>query len=419
MNVWKEKFGTGARRAVAILCLVCLLTCFGTVRASAAGNARITVASCSAEQEASVSVAVRLDGNPGLWGLKLRIGYDASAMTLDAVDTGSLFSEDELTFSESLSKNPYVIVASRGKLEDLTGDGSLVTLKFFVKDGAEQKEYPVTVEIVQAVNVAGENVSIDAANGSVTVAKCLHERKQWITTEEAACEKAGVEVLTCKKCAATFETRSLSATGHQHTEVRDAVAATHTQAGYTGDTYCTDCGKLISQGHAIEKLTEEHVHTPELVGGQAATEEAAGWNDYYECDCGAFFEDENGNTPIENLTNWKALGGNGYIAKLVHGTDANNDHICDYCNKQVSECKDEDSDHICDICGKRISEEPEWPDWPFFPGREDLIPSDLIVIGNRAAEAGEENPNTGAEVPRIFSAIAVLAGAAFLLSKKR
>lgn len=257
MNVWKKRFGTGARRAVAILCLVCLLACFGTVRASAAGNARITVASCSADQKASVSVAVRLDGNPGLWGLKLRIGYDASAMTLDAVDTGSLFSEDELTFSESLSKNPYVIVASRGKLENLTGDGSLVTLKFSVKAGAEQKEYPVTVEIVQAVNVAGENVSIDAANGSVTVVKCPHERKQWITTEEAACEKAGVEVLTCKKCAATFETRSLSATGHQRTEVRDAVAATQTQAGYTGDTYCTDCGKLISQGQAIEKLPAE------------------------------------------------------------------------------------------------------------------------------------------------------------------
>ena len=257
MNVWKKRFGTGPRRVVAILCLVCLLACFGTVRASAAENARITVASCSAEQNSSVSLAVRLDGNPGLWGLKLRIGYDASAMTLDAVDAGSLFSEDELTFSESLSKNPYVIVASRGKLEDLTGDGSLVTLKFSVKPSAEQKDYPVTVEIVQAVNVAGENVSIAAANGSVTVVKCLHEMKQWVTTEEAACEKAGVEVLTCKKCAATFETRSLPATGHQHTEVRDAVAATQTQTGYTGDTYCTDCGKLISQGQTIEKLPAE------------------------------------------------------------------------------------------------------------------------------------------------------------------
>lgn len=284
MNAWKKRFGIGARRAVAILCLVSLLACFGTVRANAAGNARITVASCSAEQSSSVSLAVSLDGNPGLWGLKLRIGYDSSAMTLDAVDAGSLFSEDELTCSESLSKNPYVIVASRGKLEDLTGDGSIVTLKFSVKAGAEKKEYPVTVEIVQAMNVAGENVSIDAANGSVTVVECLHQVKQWVTTEAAACEKAGTEVLTCKKCAATFETRSLSATGHQHTEVRNAVAATQTQTGYTGDTYCTDCGKLISQGVTIEKLpsetqptepqpteTEPVGTTPQITSGDHAT----------------------------------------------------------------------------------------------------------------------------------------------------
>ena len=257
MNAWKKRFGIGTRRAVAILCMVCLLACFGPVWVSAAGNARITVASCSAEQSASISLVVRLDGNPGLWGMKLRVSYDSSAMTLDAVDTGSLFSEDELTYSASLSKNPYVIVASRGKLEDLTGDGSLVTLKFSVKADAEQKDYPVIVEIVQAVNVAGEDISIDTANGSVTVVKCLHQVKQWVTTEEAACEKAGTEVLTCKKCAATFETRSLPATGHQHTDVRDAVAATQTQTGYTGDTYCTDCGKLISQGVIIEKLPTE------------------------------------------------------------------------------------------------------------------------------------------------------------------
>ena len=254
MSVWKKRIEICVRKAAVLLCLACLLTCFCVSQVSGAQNAQITVTSCSAEPNSSVSLAVRLDGNPGLWGLKLRIGYDSSAVTLDAVDAGGLFSENELTYSESLSKNPYVIVASRGKLEDLTGDGTIVTLTFSVKTDAQEKAYPVTVEIAQSVNVAGESVSIAAASGSISVVECLHQVKQWVTSEAATCEKTGTEALICKKCTAVFETRSLPTTDHLHTEVRGAVAATQTQTGYTGDTYCTDCGKKIAQGEVIAKL---------------------------------------------------------------------------------------------------------------------------------------------------------------------
>ena len=42
---------------------------------------------------------------------------------------------------------------------------------------------------------------------------------------------------------------------HAHTEIRNAKSATVTETGYTGDTYCKDCGKLISSGTTIAKLT--------------------------------------------------------------------------------------------------------------------------------------------------------------------
>lgn len=38
---------------------------------------------------------------------------------------------------------------------------------------------------------------------------------------------------------------------HQKTEVRNTVDATCTDEGYTGDTYCSDCGELIEQGKTI------------------------------------------------------------------------------------------------------------------------------------------------------------------------
>lgn len=65
------------------------------------------------------------------------------------------------------------------------------------------------------------------------------------------------------------------------------------------------------------KIKVTHTHNPVKVNGQAATETASGWKDYYKCDCDALFEDKNGTTPIENLDTWKAEGGNGYIPPLA------------------------------------------------------------------------------------------------------
>lgn len=45
---------------------------------------------------------------------------------------------------------------------------------------------------------------------------------------------------------------------HTNTEVRDAVAATCTEDGYTGDTYCLDCGEKIAEGEVIPATG----HTP-------------------------------------------------------------------------------------------------------------------------------------------------------------
>ena len=50
---------------------------------------------------------------------------------------------------------------------------------------------------------------------------------------------------TCDTCGA-----SLTCT-HAHTEVRDAKDATCKEEGYTGDTYCTDCGDKVSTGQPI------------------------------------------------------------------------------------------------------------------------------------------------------------------------
>ena len=43
---------------------------------------------------------------------------------------------------------------------------------------------------------------------------------------------------------------------HSNTEVRNKKDATTSSEGYTGDTYCKDCGKLISSGESIPKIKQ-------------------------------------------------------------------------------------------------------------------------------------------------------------------
>lgn len=76
-------------------------------------------------------------------------------------------------------------------------------------------------------------------------------------TKAATCTEKGVKTYTCTVCGAT-KTEEIAATGHQHTEVRNKVEATCTKEGYSGDTYCTDCGEKLSSGTEIAKKAHEY-----------------------------------------------------------------------------------------------------------------------------------------------------------------
>lgn len=64
-----------------------------------------------------------------------------------------------------------------------------------------------------------------------------------------------------------YETESVSITitrsecDHIHTEIRNQREATCTQTGYTGDTYCTDCDKLLGMGKELAALGHDYKAT--------------------------------------------------------------------------------------------------------------------------------------------------------------
>lgn len=108
----------------------------------------------------------------------------------------------------------------------------------------------------------------------------------------------------CAKCDATVEV-----------QVKDANAATCTDAGYTGDVYCTTCGELVSSGSVIP----------------APGHDTADVDNDHICDR------------------------TGCTAVISTCADGDNDHYCDVCNKELTTCADSDNDHNCDVCGKGLT----------------------------------------------------------------
>ena len=105
----------------------------------------------------------------------------------------------------------------------------------------------------------------------------------------ATCTESGIMLYTCKDNDDSYE-EEIPATGHQHTELRNVSEATCAQEGYTGDTYCKDCGIKLSSGTVIPstghgtkitKFVKEATYTQEGYTG-----------DIYCQDCGTLLEEE-------------------------------------------------------------------------------------------------------------------------------
>ena len=143
-----------------------------------------------------------------------------------------------------------------------------------------------------------------------------HSWDEGTVTKPATCTEEGVLTVECQVCQAT-KTEPIQPSGHtfgeeqvsednlivykecetcgyreiianlgcehENTETKNAVVATCTKDGYTGDTVCTDCGKTLQTGNVISATG----HTEEVIPGKAATCTETGLTEGKKCSvCG-------------------------------------------------------------------------------------------------------------------------------------
>ena len=141
------------------------------------------------------------------------------------------------------------------------------------------------------------------------------------------------------------------------TEIRDAKPATEYEDGYTGDTYCADCGELLEEGKVIP-ATHEHNHSDEW-----SSDDDEHW---HECECGD--KDD--------------IGPHIFV-----------DGECIICGKVDSDFPVEpDEPDVPDV--PDVPDEPDVPDVPDEPDIPD-VPDEPETPEEPGKDEGVVNPDTG------------------------
>ena len=252
------------------LCLtvVLLLVAVPVISASADANPAFKVSTVeTANRGDTIEVVVSVENNPGLNGFQLKIGYDADVLELINKDNprserpvkGDFFDTsvtEEVPKFSPYTVNPFLVTWVDSVVLPNTISGSIVTLKFKVKDAAAFGKTDITVDY-DAGSVYKVEVKDDAVVPGKFDSSAVFDKI-----------KATLDVV-CP---------------HTNTELRDVKAATCKDPGYTGDTWCLDCETKIQDGTVIA-ATGAHVDAD----GKWETD---GANHWHTCGCGTEFDKE-------------------------------------------------------------------------------------------------------------------------------
>lgn len=204
--------------------------------------------------------------------------YVAEKPTVTAITYGQTLSDATIAGGKvQYSENDTTLVDGTFSWKDASlapncADSNLTTyvLVFTPTDRANyntvETDVTITVNKVKdAPHMPGSAMSVPYSNktvGTVTLAKDW----TWQESDKATALEVGVPVTATAVYngadKGNYENESVVITitrsdcEHKNTEVRGEKESTCKEEGYSGDTYCKDCGECISTGHAIEK--KEH-----------------------------------------------------------------------------------------------------------------------------------------------------------------
>ena len=145
-----------------------------------------------------------------------------------------------------------------------------------------KKLYKRLVALILAGCVVVGSSAVGFAADTEEAAARLKHNHFWILgtkISDATCTSPAIYNYSCRCGETKTDTFGLKdLLNHVHTEVRDAEDATCTEKGYTGDTYCIDCDRLVTKGKKTKALGHDYKDVAEVPAtcvtkGTAATQQ--------------------------------------------------------------------------------------------------------------------------------------------------
>lgn len=184
-----------------IVCLLFAVTLFVTclaLTASAAGTATVSMTSTSAQRGETVTLTVSVSGNTdGLYSYGFQVKYDSNALEMVGAGGGSLSSP-----SAANNKVGWFCTTP----DPVTGDGSLFTMTFKVKDNASKGTYDITLVTDDFTDGNWDSYSVNTVPGQITVnVPHVHgEGAVKVAAKDATCTEAGNKEYYQCGCGALF-----------------------------------------------------------------------------------------------------------------------------------------------------------------------------------------------------------------------
>ena len=174
----------------------------------------------------------------------------------------------DLSMVNQAVNNPQILTADQRKRADVNADGAITkedvtwiqqyVLGVIQEFPAESHVHNYSSKITKKATCSSTGVRtyscICGESYTVTLPKTSHTPAT-DPAVEATCTRDGkTQGSHCSVCGTILTAqKTVKATGHVHTEVRNAKTATCLTEGYSGDRYCKDCGRKISSGAKISK----------------------------------------------------------------------------------------------------------------------------------------------------------------------
>lgn len=208
----------------------------------------ISVDQVTVVDEDSIEVPVRIVNNKGLLGVTITIAYDHT-LTLTDVKAGTAFSSLIMTKPGDLSEKRIKILWDGIEADATNGVIAVLTFKKPLKSGT----YPIEVSYEKGDIIDGnlQVVEVEMNNGSIMLMGASDEENLCANNGHKGGKATCVKKAICSVCGKEYG--EVDSSRHEgQTEIRNAKTETCEESGYTGDTYCKECGKIIKSGTKIK-----------------------------------------------------------------------------------------------------------------------------------------------------------------------